>query len=113
MKWNIGNGAFLVGVLGALILGVLAGLGIFTAGATLTTVLIIAGVLIGFMNITDKEVMPVMIASLVLGIGGAILLAVPFVGGIFEGIVTMFAYVFIPVGIVLAIKTGLTKGRHK
>lgn len=109
MKMGMGNIAFMVGFFGSILLGLLSGLEIFTAGPWLTMALIIAGVIIGIMNITDKESVSIMIAALVIGGGAGVLAGLEFVGGIIAAILSAMASVILPVGIVVAVKVFMTK----
>lgn len=109
MKWKPGAIAFLVGIVGAVLLGLLSGLGVFETGVFLTIVLIIAGIVIGLVNITSKEAVAVMVASLVLGGGAGILATLPFIGGVLDAILISLAKVILPAGIVIAVKTVIDK----
>lgn len=105
MKMNIGKIGFIVGFFGALLLGLLSGLGLFEAGAWMTVVLIIAGLIIGFMNITTDEAMLIMVSALIIGLGAGVLATLPFIGVVLEAMLASLATVVIPVGIVVAVKT--------
>jgi len=115
MKWmkpkGMGGWAFLLGFFGAIVLGLLAGLGTFTAGASLVTVLVVAGIVIGLLNVTGKEALVVMVAALVLGGGAGIMTTLPFVGGIIEQIFINLASVMMPAAMVIAIKAVYEKAR--
>ena len=106
---NLGTLAFVVGVLGALLIGLLAGLKLFTAGTTLITVLVVAGILIGLLNITGKEAVPIMIAAGVIGISSGVLAGVPVIGTVLTSMFKMLAVVAAPTAIVVAIGTFVKK----
>lgn len=104
-KKNIGAIAFLVGVFGSLGLGLLGALGLFEAGVVLTTILVIAGVVIGLMHIPKDKATTVMVIALVLGLGGAGLSTLPLVGAYIGAMLVSLATVMIPAGITVGVKT--------
>jgi hypothetical protein len=99
---SVGAIAYIVGFFGALLVGVLSAIGVFEMGIIGTTTLILAGVLIGLMNISNNEKMPVMVASLIIGAGAGVLATLPFVGDFLVAILGSLAKVVIPAGIVVA-----------
>jgi len=111
MKLKLGGIAFLVGILGAIILGLLSGLSVVTIGAGLTTTLVIVGLVIGLLNITDKEAVPVMIASIVLGGGSLGIASLPLVGGVLDAVLVTLGTVILPAGLVIAVKTIIVKAK--
>ena len=105
----IGSWAFLVGVVVALILGV----GLFQgATTTLTYVLVIAGLIVGLLNIADEETTPFLMAGAVLIIASAFgqssVAALPYVSGIFEALLLLF----VPATIIVAIRHVFTLARR-
>ena len=108
---SFGGWAFVIGIIGALVLGLLAGLGMFEAGVTLTTVLVVAGLVIGFMNINASEAVPMMLAGLVIGGGAGILSTLPLMGAVVVAILASLAKVVIPAVIVIAVKTVYDKAK--
>ena len=102
---KVGKIAFLVGIIGALILGLLAGLGLFQTAGWLLTILILSGVVIGLLNITEQESVPMMVASLVVGAGAGVLGAMPTVGKVIGSVMTSLAAVVIPAAIIIAVVT--------
>ncbi|RKX66377.1 MAG: hypothetical protein DRP42_03265 [Tenericutes bacterium] len=113
MAKQLGTGgiAFLVGIIGAALLGFMTGFGAITAGAWLTTLLIGAGLLIGFINMNAREAVPIMIASLVLGVGALVLTALPAINAVLATILSNLAVLVLPAGLVIAIKTIYDKAR--
>lgn len=101
--FNLGAMAYLIAVFGSLILGLLAGLGLFEAGVVLTTILVVAGIIVGLMNIAQKEYVPVMVASLVLGAGSAVFAMLPLIGDVLASMAGALAQVSVPVAVVVAI----------
>lgn len=102
-KKTIGKWAFLTGFFGAILLGLMTGFDVWTAGTWYYTILVIAGLAIGFLNITKGEGTKMVVSALVLGAGGGILAVLPAIGGVLEAIVSAFAWVFIPTAIVIAV----------
>jgi hypothetical protein len=99
MANSIGGWAFLVGVILAL---VFAFFGQFTGWAWL---LIVLGLIIGFLNISEKETQRFMFAGTVLVIVGAfagnVFLSVTYLPEIFNNLVALFA----PATVVVALKS--------
>ena len=113
MKVNKGIGkiAFLVGFLGAIILGLAAGLGVFEAAAWMTIALIIAGVVIGLLNVNSKELVAIMVAALVIGAGTGGLSLLPFIGETLIVVLSSLATVMISVGVVVAVMAFYEKAK--
>lgn len=95
----VGSWAFLIGVLLAVILGALG-----YASGTWLIVLIIIGLIVGILNITDKEVMPFLLS-------GAVLIIASSLGGvavkdiaILNQILAALLAIFVPATIIVAIK---------
>jgi len=76
---KIGAIAFLIGIGGSLLLGLLAGLNIFVASDVFTWILVIAGIVVGYMNIRSSESIPYG-KCLIIGTGAGVLSILPFVG---------------------------------
>jgi len=106
MGSKMGEWAFLIGVLLAVIFG------FFKAGqwaGVLTLVLVIAGLVVGFLNISEKETTPFLIAAVALMATGAANLQVidgliPNVGTWLQNIVENIAVLVTPAAIVVALK---------
>ena len=109
-KIGISGIIYLIGIGGAIIVGLLQGLfATFEAPAIVATVFVVAGLLIGFLNITIKEAVPFMIATLMIGIGAGIFAILPFVGTVITAILTNIAAVSIPAGTVVGVMTIVSK----
>ncbi len=97
MAKTLGGWAFLIGVILAIIFGFVA------AGEWLTWTLVILGIIIGLLNIADKEVKPFLWA-------GAVLVIVSALGGnVFTGwlktILDNMLLLFVPATIVVALRS--------
>jgi len=96
---GLGSWAFLVGVILAVVLGAL---GLVTS--TITWVLVVLGVIVGLLNITEKEAQPFLLAGVALvivaALGRNVLQTVTILGNIVDAIVTLF----VPATAVVAIK---------
>lgn len=101
----------MIGFFGAIIIGFLSMFENFEMGLFLTTVLVLSGVGIGLFNITQKEKVPMMLATLVIGLGSAGLSVLPFIGGLFQAILETLSIVFVPTGIVIAFFVIMEKSR--
>lgn len=96
----VGGWAFFLGV----VLAIIAGLFPSVGTPTIMTVLVIAGLIVGFLNVGVKEVTMFLFSGLVLvlissaGIG--LMASVPYV----NGILTALLAIFIPATVVVAVK---------
>ncbi len=102
---KIGSWAFIIGVIIALIVGVLGPNVFGTVSQWIPLVFVILGVIIGLLNIKDKEIVNFLVAVIaLLAVGAVQWNTIPFVGvylaPIFGGIATLMA----PAAIIVAIK---------
>jgi len=104
-KAMLGRWAFLIGVVLAIVFG------LFAAGTWLPWVLVILGLIVGLLNINEKEVSHFLTAGTVLVLmgyfGGQTLSAVAYLGPIFSNLLTLF----VPATIVVAVKSVLSMAR--
>ena len=97
----IGGWAFVIGI----VIAILIGIGV-TLTDTIIAVLVVLGIIIGLLNIADKEVQPFMLASigvlLASYMGGTVLAKVPYLslGGALQAIMAMV----VPAIIIVALK---------
>jgi len=101
----IGSWAFLIGVLLALVFGVLLGTGVMSLTSNILSVtLVCLGILVGLFNISSSEVSSFMMSGVVLIIasffGSAILGSIPVAGAILASLLS----IFVPATIIVAIK---------
>jgi len=98
---KLGEYAFLVGI----ILAVLAGL-VMQTGGWVAVLLVLLGVVIGFLNITQKETIPFLIASIALLMAGSAgLEKLPLVGGIVAAVISNVLHLVAPAAVIVALKT--------
>ncbi len=98
MKEQIGRWAFIIGLL----ICVLAGLiNIGTAGLAW---LVVLGIIVGFLNVTGKEVMGFLLATVALMMVGSVGLTLPAVGSFVTSIVSAFISFTAGAAAVVAIK---------
>ena len=101
-----GSLLFLVGAVVAVVVGLLSPGGLNT---TLTSVLILLGIIVGFLYITTKETMAFLLATvslvIVTSLGGAVLGTVPVVGTYLEGIMLGILTFVVPSAIIVALKS--------
>jgi len=100
MSGKIGGYAFLIGIL----LAILAG--IFIMGnSTIALILVILGIIVGFLNISDKETTSFLIASIALiAVGTANLGILPVIGSYVQGMVQYMVVFVAPSALVVALK---------
>ena len=109
MNEDVGKYAYIVGVIAAVIVGALANY-LGSAATWLTSLIILAGLIVGFMNIGTKEIKDFLLVSTVLVIvafaGGAAttLGAVAIIGPYLAGIFTQLLAFVVPATVVVALK---------
>jgi predicted membrane channel-forming protein YqfA (hemolysin III family) len=108
----IGAWAFLIGLILAIILGIFnTSLIQGTASSIIIVILFVLGVIIGLLNITDKEAMPFLLAGAVLVIvsafGSAILATIPVLSRVLDSIMILF----VPATIIVALRAVFSMGR--
>ncbi len=104
----IGFWAFIVGLIIAVVVGILAALGIVGASVmpAIIIVLIILGLIVGFLNITAKEILLFLVATIALIVVGGVFapLKVFSIGAILDAILALVATLMAPAAVVAAIK---------
>lgn len=109
MAKSFGAWAFLIGVILAVIVGA-ASQG--NLNATWVSILVLLGLIVGFLNVTDKEVTPFMMAGTVLvivtSLGGNVLEGIAGVGGLLSGAFSGVNLLFVPATIIVALKSVFT-----
>jgi hypothetical protein len=104
---KVGSWAFIIGVVIALIVGIV------NKGAgndVTTTVLVILGLIVGFLNVTGRETTPFLLAAVALvivtspNLGGGSLGGVASVGPYLQGILGAMTIFVIPATIIVALK---------
>lgn len=109
MDQKIGSWAFIIGVVIAIVTGVFIGLIPAAAGEAwigyVPLALVILGLIVGFLNIGDKEVMPFLIASIALIMVGTVaeLDTIPYLGTMFATIVNYIAVFAAPAALVVSL----------
>ncbi len=95
----LGKWAFLVGVLLAVVLGVLG-----PVTGTWAMVLVVVGIIVGLLNVADREVMPFLMSGAVLiiasALGGNLMGNVPYVGSVLDALLA----IFVPATVIVAVK---------
>lgn len=104
-KTQIGKIAFVVG----LILAVLAGLvPAISAYAYTTLIIVILGLVIGYKNVADKNVMSLLVAVIALGVIGKVTLSViPQIGGYLVDVLSNVVALVGAAGLVVALKVAI------
>jgi len=103
----VGFWAFILGLVIAVVVGILAALGMAAAiMPAIIIVLIILGLIVGFLNITAKEILLFLVATIALIVVGGVFapLSVFSVGAILDAILALVATLMAPAAIVAAIK---------
>lgn len=97
---------FLIGVGGAILLGLLEGMGVeaLSNATWVPWLLVLVGVLIGLFNVTMAEAQGVILGALALGAGLGILSLLPAVGGVLDAVVSKVAFLSLAVAVPPAFK---------
>lgn len=99
---KIGTYAFLLGALIAIGTGLVPGL---LGAGTLASLLVVLGLVVGFLNVSQKEVVPFLVAVLALGLGAqAKFNALPSVGAYMDAIMANLILFVAPAAVIVALK---------
>lgn len=110
MANDVGKWAFIVGAVLAIIMGIGLGLGqTWADNVWLTVLLVVAGLVVGFVNISAKEAQPFLVAAIALLVANTANLAVLFpglmqLGAILAGVVAKLIVVVAPAALLVAIR---------
>jgi len=103
----IGFWAFILGLVIAVVFGIMAALGMaMGAMPAIIIVLIILGLVVGFLNITAKEILLFLVATIALIVVGGVFapLKVLAIGNMLDSILALVATLMAPAAVVAAIK---------
>lgn len=101
MEKTVGKWAFIVGVIVAIVAGLIPTL----PAAGVTWVLLVLGLVVGFLNVGDKESSPFLIATIALmTVGAAGLAAVPTIGAFIGAILGNIVAFVAPAALVVSLK---------
>jgi len=104
MGTEYGNWAFIIGVILAIVMGLFGGF-IPEYVETITYIMIVLGLLVGFYNIAHKEAVNFLIAAIaLLAVGGAGLEMLPVIGVWLGGVLTQIAVFVAPAAVLVALK---------
>ena len=104
MEKRAGEWAFLIGFLLAVLFGFLPD----TWEGTATLLLVILGLVVGFLNISEKESTPFLVAAAALMLtasAGSTLALIPYIGNFLQNAVEKIGVFIVPAAIVVAIKS--------
>ena len=103
----VGRWAFLVGVVLAVVLGILG-----PVTGTWAMILVVIGLAVGLLNVADKEVMHFLMSGAVLilasALGGNVMSSLPYAGSILDALLA----IFVPATIIVAVKNVFTLARN-
>ena len=103
----VGLIAFTLGVLIAVVAGILSALGIIALGNTVVIIiLLILGILVGVLNITSREIMPFLLATVALVVVGDVFEPIELagIGTMLDNILKLLATLMAPAAVIVAIK---------
>ena len=103
----VGKWAFLIGVILAVVLGLFD-----PVMGNWAIVLVVIGLIVGLLNVTDKEVAPFLMSGAVLiiasALGGSLMSDMPYVGAVLDALLA----VFVPATVIVAIKNVFSLARN-
>ena len=108
MAGKLGQWAFVVGAIITLIIGVFPSKLTGVTQGWLILLLVVLGLVVGLLNVTEKESTPFLVAAaalLLTGTAGDTLSIIPALGGYLSGIVEAIAVFVTPAAIVVALKS--------
>ena len=101
----IGFWAFIIGLIIAVVGGIMMSLNMAALIPIFIVILVIFGLIIGFLNITAKEIMLFLVATIALIVAGGVFAPLKAVGGaILDNILSLIATLMAPAAVVAAIK---------
>lgn len=107
MAAKMGQWAFVIGVIIAVVIGLFSSNLGSNVGGWLVLLLVVLGLIVGLLNVTEKETTPFLIAAvalLITGTTGGSLAVIPTLGGYLQGVVEAIAVFVTPAAIVVALK---------
>ena len=100
----IGKWAFLIGLIVVVVAGLIEEAGIYTV-PQLTLILVVLGLIVGFLNITEKNVVKLLVAIIALiSVGGAAVAAIPAINAYLAAILANIIAFAGAAGLVVAVK---------
>mgnify|MGYP001558785734 FL=1 len=108
MDKKIGEWAFIIGVLIAIVMGLFSGTLTGDVKGWLVLLLVVLGLIVGMLNVTAGESTPFLVAAVALlltGTVGSTLSNIPRIGEYLQGIVVNIAVFVTPAAIVVALKS--------
>jgi len=104
---GLGGWAFLIGVILAVVIGFLGLL-----DSTWTWILVVIGLIVGFMNITEDETQPFLMSGAVLIIASAFGAEAISAVTLLENVLQTLLLIFVPAVVIVAIKHTFSMAKH-
>ncbi len=104
---RIGGWAFLIGVVLAIIFGIMGNL-----NPTIAWILLVIGLIVGFLNVADEEAEPFLLSGVSLIIASALGQAAVNVSPMLSNVLTTLLLIFVPATIIVAIRNVFTLARR-
>ncbi|HLG23377.1 MAG TPA: hypothetical protein VI564_00435 [Candidatus Nanoarchaeia archaeon] len=105
---RMGEWAFIIGILVAVVIGLFSSRLNQDLQGWLVLVLVVLGLIVGLLNVSDKESTPFLVAAaalLLTGTAGDTLAIIPTIGPYLSGLVSAIAVFVTPAAIVVALKS--------
>ena len=108
----IGFWAFIIGLVIAVVGGILMSLNMAYLMPTFIVILVVLGIIIGALNITAKEIMLFLVATIALIVAGGVFAPLKAVGGaILDNILSLVATLMAPAAVIAAVKALWSVGK--
>jgi len=117
MEKKIGEYSFVIGVIVAIVLGLIADRIGGSVGIALSSLLVLLGLIVGFLNVTSKESKEFILLTVALvimaGLAGATLANIEGIGKYIAGIFQQLMIFLAPASVVVALKAIMAMARKK
>jgi len=102
----IGFVAFALGFLLALIFGIINGITGAEPGTAIIVTLVILGIIIGALNITAREIIPLLLATVALVVVGGVFAPITMlgIGAVLDNILSLIATLMAPAAVIVAVR---------
>lgn len=111
---RVGELAFLAFVIIAILAGLATSANLSADYSAVTAVLVVLGIIVGLLNISEKETMPFLVASIaLLAAGTASFAAIPTVGIVIDNILGFIGAFVAPAAVIVGLKAIYSLGAKK
>lgn len=99
MMEKVGSWSFIIGFVIALLLGAIG-----TRSPTIVYTLLVLGLIVGILNISDREIVPFLVATVALVVAGSAAAAIEQIPGIIDNILVNITIFVVPAAVIASVK---------